>query len=85
MLHGPGDNLCCEAAHCPTRQCDQWRYPNLYQRMLSEDGVVFAACENTMQKMNVTKEQLLPFVVTVDSGVAQVVRRQEQGWSYIKS
>ena len=49
------------------------------------DGVVFAACENTMRKKKVTKEQLLPFVTTVDSGVAEVVRKQEQGWSYIKS
>jgi len=48
-------------------------------------GVVFAACQNTMRKMNVTKEELLPFVTTVDSGVAEVVRRQEQGWSYIKA
>ena len=52
---------------------------------LHDGGVVFAACENTMRKKNVTKEQLLPFVTTVDSGVAEVVRRQEQGWAYIKS
>lgn len=49
-----------------------------------EKGVVFAACENTMRKHSVTKEQLMPFVTTVDSGVAEVVRKQEAGWSYIK-
>jgi intracellular sulfur oxidation DsrE/DsrF family protein len=49
-----------------------------------EAGVVFAACENTMKKQNVTKEQLMPFVITVDSGVAEVVRKQEAGWAYIK-
>jgi intracellular sulfur oxidation DsrE/DsrF family protein len=49
-----------------------------------EAGVVFAACENTMKKQNVTKEQLMPFVTTVDSGVAEVVRKQEAGWAYIK-
>lgn len=54
-------------------------------KKLADDGVVFAACENTMKKKNVTKDQLLPFVTTVDSGVAEVVRRQEQGWAYIKS
>jgi intracellular sulfur oxidation DsrE/DsrF family protein len=27
----------------------------------------------------------LPFAITVDSGVAEVVRKQEAGWSYIKS
>lgn len=54
-------------------------------KKLADDGVVFAACENTMKKKNVTKDQLLPFVTTVDSGVAEVVRRQEQGWAYIKT
>lgn len=54
-------------------------------QMLSKSGVVFAACENTMKRMNVTKEQLFPFAATVDSGVAEVVRKQEAGWSYIKA
>lgn len=54
-------------------------------KKLSEDGIVFAACENTMKKKNVTKDQLVPFATTTDSGVAEVVRKQEAGWSYIKS
>jgi intracellular sulfur oxidation DsrE/DsrF family protein len=37
-------------------------------------GVVFAACQNTMRRQHVTKEDLFPFVITVDSGVAEVVR-----------
>ena len=49
-----------------------------------DKGVVFAACENTMRRQNVTKDQLLPFASTVDSGVAEVVRKEEAGWSYIK-
>ncbi|MDP1660595.1 MAG: DsrE family protein [Phycisphaerales bacterium] len=52
---------------------------------LAGAGVVFAACENTMKRKNVTKEQLMTFAVTVDSGIAEVVRKQEQHWSYIKS
>ncbi len=54
-------------------------------KKLADQGVVFAACENTMQKKNVTKDQLLPPATTTDSGVAEVVRKQEAGWSYIKS
>ena len=54
-------------------------------KKLADGGVRFVACENTMRKKKVGKEQLLPFVTTVDSGVAEVVRKQEQGWSYIKS
>jgi intracellular sulfur oxidation DsrE/DsrF family protein len=47
--------------------------------------VTFAACENTMRRMNVTREMLLPFAVTVDAGVAELVRKQEAGWAYIKA
>ncbi len=54
-------------------------------KKLADEGVVFAACENTMRKKNVTKDQLLPSATTTDSGVAEVVRKQEAGWSYIKS
>jgi hypothetical protein len=52
---------------------------------LSMSGVVFAASENTMKRQRIGKDQLLPFAITVDSGVAEVVRKQEAGWSYIKS
>ena len=54
-------------------------------KKLADAGVTFTACENTMKKKNVTKEQLLPFSKTTDSGVAELVRKQEGGWSYIKS
>ena len=54
-------------------------------KKLSDGGVLFAACENSMRKKNVTKADLLPFVTTVDSGVAEVVRKQEAGWAYLKS
>lgn len=52
---------------------------------IAGSGVVLAACENTMKRKSITREALLPFVTTVDSGVAEVVRKQEQGWSYVKS
>ena len=52
--------------------------------VLAQAGVVFAACENTMRRQNVGKADLLPFVTTVDSGVAEIVRKQEAGWSYLR-
>lgn len=52
---------------------------------LADTGVVFAACENTMRRKGVTKEQLLPSATTTDSGVAEVVRKQAEGWAYLKS
>ncbi len=54
-------------------------------KALASVTVSFLACENTMRRRNLTKADLLPEAVTVDSGVAEVVRRQENGWNYIKS
>jgi intracellular sulfur oxidation DsrE/DsrF family protein len=47
-------------------------------------GVAFTACAATMKAKHVTKADLLPFVTTVDSGAAELVRKQEAGWSYLK-
>jgi intracellular sulfur oxidation DsrE/DsrF family protein len=38
-----------------------------------------------MRRKGVSKDQLVPFATTTDSGAAEVVRKQEAGWSYIKS
>ena len=54
-------------------------------QVFSQSGVVFAACENSMRKKKLTKVDLLPFATTVDSGVGELVRKQESGWSYLKS
>jgi intracellular sulfur oxidation DsrE/DsrF family protein len=50
----------------------------------SEKGVVLAACQNTMRAMNLKAEDLFPFATPVDSGVAELVRKQEAGFSYLK-
>jgi intracellular sulfur oxidation DsrE/DsrF family protein len=61
-------------------------HPPLYTRLksLTDAGVIFAACENTMQRQQVSKEDLLPFARTVDSAMAELVRKQTEGWAYIK-
>lgn len=62
-------------------------HPELKEKLktLHGEGVVFAACENTMARMKLVKQDLDPAAVTVDSGVAEVVRKQTEGWAYIKS
>lgn len=52
---------------------------------LSADGVVFAACENTMRREKLEKKDLVELATTVPSGVSEVVRKQAAGYSYIKS
>lgn len=76
VAHGKGLDFLKPST--PTAQKDR-------MKKLAEAGVVFAACENTMKRQQVNKSDLLPFATTVDSGVAEVVRKQEQRWSYIRS
>ncbi len=52
---------------------------------LCQSGVTFAACQNTMRRMHIGRDALLPFVVPVDSGVAEVVRKQADGWVCLKA
>jgi intracellular sulfur oxidation DsrE/DsrF family protein len=52
-------------------------------KQLSDDGVTLSACRNAMRLMNVKTGDLLPFVSEVDSGIAEVVRKEESGWAYI--
>lgn len=53
-------------------------------RGLQEAGVQLSLCENTMKRFEVSRESLFPFVGTVDAAVAELVRRQEAGWAYVK-
>jgi intracellular sulfur oxidation DsrE/DsrF family protein len=50
----------------------------------SRAGIRFAACRNTLIGRHIHKDRLLPSVKVVDSGVAEVVRLEESGWSYLK-
>ena len=53
-------------------------------KALQEKGVVFAACQNTMRFNKVTVADLLPGVTTVPSAVAELITKQEEGWSYLR-
>ena len=51
------------------------------------DNLTFAACQNSIDRLK--REQgivvrLLPGVVVIDSGMAELMRRQNQGWTYIQ-
>jgi intracellular sulfur oxidation DsrE/DsrF family protein len=49
-----------------------------------DKGVTLSACQNSMRGMNIVTADLFPFAAQVDSGVAELVRKQEAGWSYVK-
>jgi intracellular sulfur oxidation DsrE/DsrF family protein len=54
-------------------------------KKLAADGVILGACQNSMRIMKVTGDDIFPFSTQVDSGVAELVRKQEAGWTYIRA
>ena len=54
-------------------------------QLLASQGIKFNACQNTMRKHNITADMLLKVAGTVPSGVVEVITKQEEGWSYLKS
>ena len=47
-------------------------------------GVVILVCENTLHAKKLTHEDMLPGVGFVKSGAGEIMRRQLQGWAYLR-
>jgi intracellular sulfur oxidation DsrE/DsrF family protein len=52
---------------------------------LKEEGIKFIVCENTLKQRKLKKEQFYEWAGFVQSGVLELVIKQEQGWIYIKA
>ena len=52
---------------------------------LQSKHVRFAACANSMRARHLTQPDLVPGAEVVPSGIVEVVRKQEEGWTYIKA
>lgn len=73
VVHGPGLlAVIAVAPHCA-------KVHELLGR-----GVTVAACANTLKGMNISVDGLVEGVHVVPSGVAELVRRQRQGWAYLR-
>lgn len=48
-------------------------------------GVRFLICENTLRAKEWTKEHFPEWVVVVPSAVVHIIRRQHEGWAYLKN
>jgi intracellular sulfur oxidation DsrE/DsrF family protein len=51
---------------------------------LAKSGVKFAACQNTMSGMKLTKDDMLTTVEYVSAGVTELMKKQEEGWAYLR-
>ena len=50
-----------------------------------KSGVQVDACQNTMNGMKLTPADMVPEIGYVPSGVVEVMKKQQQGWAYIRS
>ena len=51
---------------------------------LAESGVSFLACQNTMVRRGLSKENILNEADIVPSGLGHIIDRQLEGWAYLK-
>ena len=54
------------------------------QSLTSMEGVSFKVCSQTLKRLNVNKDQLLPGVEVVKDGIYEIIMKQKEGWGYIK-
>jgi uncharacterized protein len=52
---------------------------------LQKEGVVFSVCRNTMRRYKLTEKDFIPAATFVPAAIAELVKKQQEGWSYIKA
>ena len=74
VCHGPGLTFLMK---------DKSMYADrLHAQKISD--LVIVGCEFTMQQRGLTKADLVPFTGTVPFGIAEIVKKQQAGWLYVK-
>lgn len=51
---------------------------------LHQRGVLFAVCNNSLKKRTIDPKRVLPQAFVVPSAFVEIIRKQQEGWSYIK-
>ena len=47
-------------------------------------GVTVSACENTLRNLKLARADMHPNVSYVAAGVVQIIKRQQEGWAYLR-
>ena len=75
VCHGPGIEMLMLAKTTQQKRIAEFK----------NAGAVFSACMNSMKARKLQKEDIVGEAGFVPSGVAEVVMKQEDKWSYLKS
>ncbi len=52
---------------------------------LHQRGVLFAVCNNSLKKRNIDPKRVIEQAFVVPSAFVEIIRKQQEGWSYIKA
>ncbi len=74
VAFGPGINMLKADSPVKQRIADAIR-----------NGAIVNGCQNTMTNSKLTPADMLPQITYVPAGVVEVMRKQQQGWAYIRS
>jgi intracellular sulfur oxidation DsrE/DsrF family protein len=74
VCHGGGLNMLVKSSSVVQKEI----------KAFADKGVNFVACEFAMKKRKITPDQLVAGAGSVISGVMEIAKKQQEGWSYIK-
>ena len=49
-----------------------------------KSGIAVVACENTLHNLKISKADIISGASFVPAGVVQIMRRQSEGWAYVR-
>jgi intracellular sulfur oxidation DsrE/DsrF family protein len=54
-------------------------------KLSANKNIAFKVCAVAMKNNSVTADQLLPGIVIVPDGIYEIIKKQREGWGYIKA
>lgn len=54
-------------------------------KIAKDKGVTLAVCNNSLRRLKIDPSQVSPSAIIVPSAVAELIKKQTDGWSYLKA
>jgi len=54
-------------------------------KLAKEKGVLLSACNNSMKRFKINPSQLVEEAIIIPSAIVELIRKQSEGWSYLKA
>ncbi|MBS1917308.1 MAG: DsrE family protein [Bacteroidetes bacterium] len=64
---------------------DKSPYADVIAKLAENKNISFKVCDISLKNNNVDRSQLLSCVQIVPDGIYEIIRKQKEGWGYIKA